>query len=164
MYGWTVIVTPQKTLYKIEVLIDQTFPRYNTLHPKGQHKVLLPFRKHTTIFYLTAFMKNLAIIKIITNDTSDSLLRSLLYLVLFILSTPVRSQDLVGTIELHHVLPKYINGFDDHIVVPIDAAYHQKITNEFRRLWGYGKGPVKDNEYLNQIIKEVYDKYPLPPF
>lgn len=32
MYDWTVIVTPQKTLYKIEVLIDQTFPRYNTLH------------------------------------------------------------------------------------------------------------------------------------
>jgi len=99
MYDWTVIVTPQKTLYKVEVLIDQTFPRYNTLHPKGQHKVLLLFRKHTTIFYLTAFMKNLAIIKIITNDTSDSLLRSLLYLVLFILSTPVRSQDLVGTID-----------------------------------------------------------------
>ena len=44
-------------------------------------------------------MKNLAIIKIITNDTSDSLLRSLLYLVLFILSTPVCSQDLVGTID-----------------------------------------------------------------
>lgn len=44
-------------------------------------------------------MKNLAIIQIITNDTSDSLLRSLLYLVLFILSTPVRSQDLVGTID-----------------------------------------------------------------
>ena len=44
-------------------------------------------------------MKNLAIIKIITNDTSDSLLRSLLYLVLFILSTPVRSPDLVGPID-----------------------------------------------------------------
>ena len=162
MYGWTVIVTPQKTLYKVEVLIDQTFPRYNTLQLKGQHKVLLPFRKHTTIFNLTAFMKNLAIIKIITIDTSDSLLRSLLYLVLFILSTPIRSQDLVGTIELHHVLPKYINGFDDHIVVPIDAAYHQKITNEFRRQWRYGKGPADPTEW-ERILNAVYDVYPIYP-
>lgn len=69
-----------------------------------------------------------------------------------------------GKIEYHHVIPKYILGYDNGVVVPIDAAYHQLITNEFRLRWGYGKGYIKDNEYLEQIIREVYDKYPLSPF
>jgi len=63
---------------------------------------------------------------------------------------------------LHHVHPKYIIGFDDHIVVPIDAAYHQMITNEFRRQWGYGQGPKPGG--WDDLFGTVYDKYPLPPF
>lgn len=55
-------------------------------------------------------------------------------------------------------------GYDNGVTVPIDAAYHQLITNEFRLRWGYGLGRIENKEYLEQIIREVYDKYPLPPF
>jgi len=44
----------------------------------------------------------------------------------------------------------------------IPAAYHQRITNEFRQLWAYGKGGPNP-EQLQNIIDTVYDKYPIPP-
>ena len=43
-----------------------------------------------------------------------------------------------------------------------NQAYHQMITNEFRALWGYGKGVPSATE-LQSIMKQVYSKYPLPP-
>ena len=68
-----------------------------------------------------------------------------------------------GKIELHHPIPKYIGGAKDQALVPLDAAYHQLITNEFRTLWHYGKGIINDLELRQDIIKQVYNKYPLPP-
>ncbi|MBB1139573.1 hypothetical protein [Myroides sp. WP-1] len=67
-----------------------------------------------------------------------------------------------GKIELHHITPKYLGGPKNGPLVPLDAAYHQIITNEFRLLWPYGKG-VPSSTQLQYIMKHVYSKYPLPP-
>jgi hypothetical protein len=37
------------------------------------------------------------------------------------------------------------------------------ITNEFRIQWGYGLGTLKEAE-RNEIMLEVYKKYPLIPY
>jgi hypothetical protein len=67
-----------------------------------------------------------------------------------------------GDIELHHITPKYLGGDPDGPLVPLDAAYHQQITNEFRNLWPYG-GPQPSPAQLEEIMQQVYQKYPLPP-
>jgi RHS repeat-associated protein len=66
-----------------------------------------------------------------------------------------------GKIELHHPIPQYLGGARNQNLVPLDAAYHQVITNEFRILHGYGLARPS-SERLQEIIKEVYSKYPLP--
>jgi hypothetical protein len=66
-----------------------------------------------------------------------------------------------GKIENHHVEPKYLGGAASGRTVPIDAAYHQQITNEFRRLWPYGQG-TPSAQQLERIKQQVYEKYPLP--
>ncbi len=66
-----------------------------------------------------------------------------------------------GNIELHHITPKYLGGPVDGPLVPLDAAYHQVITNEFRSLWPYGIGKPSSEE-LGNIMNQVYSKYPLP--
>lgn len=67
-----------------------------------------------------------------------------------------------GKIELHHITPKYLGGAKNGPLVPLDASYHQVITNELRALWPYGKGVPSATE-LQNIMKQVYSKYPLPP-
>jgi RHS repeat-associated protein len=67
-----------------------------------------------------------------------------------------------GKIELHHPTPQYLGGAKNQKLVPLDAAYHQKVTNAFRAEWGYGVGKPSAVQ-LNLIIKKVYSKYPLPP-
>jgi hypothetical protein len=67
-----------------------------------------------------------------------------------------------GKIEQHHITPRYLGGLINGPTVPLDAAYHQLITNEFRRLYHYGQEPP-DVERLQRILQQVYDKYPLPP-
>jgi hypothetical protein len=67
-----------------------------------------------------------------------------------------------GKIEEHHITPKYLGGDPDGPTIPLDAAYHQKITSEFRKQWGYGQGPPNSAE-LQRIMEDVYKKYPLPP-
>ena len=37
-----------------------------------------------------------------------------------------------GIIEQHHITPQYLGGAADGPTVPLDAAYHQQITNAFR--------------------------------
>ena len=67
-----------------------------------------------------------------------------------------------GKIELHHITPKYLGGVKNGPLVPLDGAYHQVITNEFRAIRPYGLGPVNEAQRL-QIMKDVYSKFPLPP-
>ena len=66
-----------------------------------------------------------------------------------------------GKIEMHHIHPKYIGGDPYGETVPLDAAYHQMITNEFRNNWRYGQGVPPYRKQM-EIMKEVYKKYPLP--
>jgi hypothetical protein len=56
---------------------------------------------------------------------------------------------------------KYLGGAADGSTVPIDAAYHQQITNGFRNEAPYGSGPVPA-ERLQQIKNNVYSQYPFP--
>jgi hypothetical protein len=63
--------------------------------------------------------------------------------------------------ERHHVTPKYLGGSEKGLTVPIDAAYHQQITNAFRAEWGYGRGKPSP-EQLRDIMQRVYVKFPLP--
>lgn len=67
-----------------------------------------------------------------------------------------------GLTELHHITPKYLGGAANGPLVPLNGSYHQLITNEFRALWPYGKG-VPSATGLQNIMKQVYSKYPLPP-
>jgi RHS repeat-associated protein len=61
----------------------------------------------------------------------------------------------------HHILPRYLGGPPDGPTVPLNPAYHQWITNEFRTQWRYGQKPPELQE-LRKIMKKVYDKYPIP--
>ncbi len=65
--------------------------------------------------------------------------------------------------EDHHIDPQYLTGNDSGPTVNLPAPYHQYITNEFRDLQPWKTGPVSA-ERLQQLNKEVYSKYPLPPF
>ena len=67
----------------------------------------------------------------------------------------------IGT-ELHHLTPQYLGGAADDPTVEIPSAYHQQITNEFRRLYPYGQ-PKPSPQQLQEIMQQVYQKYPLPP-
>jgi RHS repeat-associated protein len=65
-------------------------------------------------------------------------------------------------IENHHVEPIYLGGAKDGQLVPLDAAYHQLITNAFREQHGYGIGKPSIDR-LQEIMDEVCRKFPLPP-
>jgi len=47
---------------------------------------------------------------------------------------------LADKIHNHHIWPKYLGGDPNGPTVSINAAYHQMITNAFRKLWPYGQG------------------------
>ncbi len=67
-----------------------------------------------------------------------------------------------GRPEDHHIRPKYLGGGNEpnNIQQGLDGAYHQLITNEFRKEAPYGQGVPEDVE---DIIERVYKKLPLPP-
>ena len=69
---------------------------------------------------------------------------------------------LAGKTQLHHITPKYLGGAKNGPLVPLDAAYHQQITNAFRTLHPYNL-PKPSPVRLQEIMREVYSKYPLPP-
>ena len=66
-----------------------------------------------------------------------------------------------GKIQMHHVEPKYLGGPKNGTLAPIDAAYHQVITNEFRTLYPYGQS-IPNGLELKNIMHQVYSKFPLP--
>ncbi len=69
---------------------------------------------------------------------------------------------LAGKIQNHHITPKFLGGAKNGPTVPLDAAYHQQITNAFRQAWSYGKGPITDPVLRRQIMDQVYKQFPLP--
>ena len=66
-----------------------------------------------------------------------------------------------GKIEQHHVDPKYMGGDPSGPLEGLDGAYHQKITNEFRKEHPYGQGTLSPAERAG-IRARVYARYPLP--
>lgn len=69
---------------------------------------------------------------------------------------------LAGKTHLHHITPKYLGGPANGPLIKLDAAYHQQITNEFRKYWSYGQGTIKDPVLRQQIMDKVYSVFPLP--
>ncbi|MGC8960781.1 MAG: RHS repeat-associated core domain-containing protein, partial [Chloroflexia bacterium] len=67
-----------------------------------------------------------------------------------------------GRYEWHHYVPLYLGGNPGGLQYQIPAPYHQWITNEFRQLWGYGRGQPNPAE-VHWILEQVYSKYPVPP-
>jgi RHS repeat-associated protein len=67
-----------------------------------------------------------------------------------------------GRTELRHVLPRYLGGAADGTTVPLDAAYHQLITNAFRDIVEYGSNPNFTFSELAEIMSKVYRLFPLP--
>jgi len=66
-----------------------------------------------------------------------------------------------GTIEEHHPISKYLGGDPNQELEPLDAAYHQVITNAFREAYAYGQR-VPSPERLVEILRQVYSQFPLP--
>jgi hypothetical protein len=66
-----------------------------------------------------------------------------------------------GPKQKHHLHPRYLGGPDNGPTVLLDPAYHQLITNEFRKSHGYGLNPPRFKRAL-EIMRLVYSKYPLP--
>jgi RHS repeat-associated protein len=66
-------------------------------------------------------------------------------------------------VQDHHITPKYLGGDPSGPTVPLDAAYHQLITNAFRELWPYGTGQLPTPEQLQDIMDQVYNQYPITP-
>lgn len=65
-----------------------------------------------------------------------------------------------GKIELHHITPQYLGGPKSGVLMPLDGAYHQQITNEFRKLVPYPASNLSPAE-VNKVMTQVYTKYPL---
>ena len=66
--------------------------------------------------------------------------------------------------EFHHITPRYLGGAANGPTVEVDAAYHQLITNEFRRIATYGRDYTGlSSAERQEIMNQVYSKVPLPP-
>jgi RHS repeat-associated protein len=65
-----------------------------------------------------------------------------------------------GKVELHHITPQYLGGPKNGVLMPLDGAYHQQITNEFRKLMPYPASSISPAE-VNKVMNQVYAKYPL---
>jgi hypothetical protein len=63
----------------------------------------------------------------------------------------------------HHVHPIYLGGPKNGPTVELDPAYHQLVTNAFRKQHPYGQPPPTTDE-LQKILRDVYTQYPLPGF
>jgi hypothetical protein len=63
----------------------------------------------------------------------------------------------------HHVIPQYLGGPKNGTTYRLRTAYHQAITQAFRREWPYGQSAAKPSpEQLMKIMMKVYGKYPIP--
>ena len=69
---------------------------------------------------------------------------------------------LAGKTHQHHIIPYYLGGAANGPRVPLNAAYHQQITNAFRKAHKYGQ-PPPDPTTPQRIMQDVYKQYPLPP-
>ena len=64
--------------------------------------------------------------------------------------------------QLHHITPQYLGGAKDGPLAKISVAYHQQITNAFRTLAPYGEKIERSAQEVQQIMHDVYSRFPLP--
>jgi hypothetical protein len=62
----------------------------------------------------------------------------------------------------HHFIPIYLGGPRNGVRYRLPSAYHQAITQEFRSKRAYGQRDRLSDELRQQILLEVYSKYPIP--
>jgi hypothetical protein len=62
----------------------------------------------------------------------------------------------------HHAVPLFLGGQGSGTTYRLPTAYHQAITQEFRREWGYGRIRKPESRELLDIMMRVYGKYPIP--
>ena len=69
-----------------------------------------------------------------------------------------------SVLQLHHLIPKYIGGPTNGLLVSIPAGYHQLITNAFRaeRAYGQGKLGIDQMDEILGILLRVYTSIPAP--
>jgi hypothetical protein len=72
-----------------------------------------------------------------------------------------RYPDKQGQYEQHHFFPMYLGGKENGTTYRVPAAYHQLITNAFRRLHPYGSPKPQAWEAQSFMLK-VYSEYPIP--
>ena len=72
-----------------------------------------------------------------------------------------RYPEKTGYYEDHHIDPQYMGGDPKGNLIELDGAYHQMITNEFRKIQPYGTKRL-DEAIRKSIMRRVYTKYPLP--
>jgi hypothetical protein len=72
-----------------------------------------------------------------------------------------RYPDKRGQYEEHHFFPVYLGGKENGPKYRLPAAYHQLITNAFRKRWPYGRGNPEPEE-AQKIMLKVYSDYPIP--
>jgi len=63
--------------------------------------------------------------------------------------------------QYHHAIPIYMGGTAKGPTYRLPTAYHQAITQEFRREWPYNQEPPPTQQ-LAEIMLRVYSKYPIP--
>jgi hypothetical protein len=62
----------------------------------------------------------------------------------------------------HHFIPIYLGGSSKGVTYRLESAYHQAITQAFRSQWGYNLRDKPSHARLQQILFDVYSKYPIP--
>ncbi len=72
-----------------------------------------------------------------------------------------RYPDKRGQYEEHHFFPVYLGGPENGPTYRLPAAYHQLLTNAFRRLHPYGRPKPQEWEAQSFMLK-VYSEYPIP--
>ena len=61
-----------------------------------------------------------------------------------------RYPEKTGYYEDHHIDPQYMGGDPKGNLIELDGAYHQMITNEFRKIQPYG------SKRLDEAIRKIY--------
>jgi RHS repeat-associated protein len=65
-----------------------------------------------------------------------------------------------GKFEWHHIIPRYVGGAKDGLMVKIPAEYHQLITNAWRETVKYGSGP-QSQEVIRNALQQIHNILPL---
>jgi RHS repeat-associated protein len=175
LYFTNLFADPKAWNASEEVAALDVFAQYSVLHTRASELALAPLswddrayaRAAHTLYGLGAdeedVSKYVAFLDLRDESGSDSYLAVAGIAIPGLIAAAEKQYPTkAGHWEWHHYIPIYLGGDPQGTQYQIPAAYHQYITNEFRKWWGYGKGKP-DLAYLRYILVQVYEKYPIPP-